>query len=306
MTYSVAIDVGGTKILIGLVGEDGSVLLSRRYAMRRSTQEEAIDTIFEATDDFFTNLSDLPAPCAIGIGAVGHIDAGRGIWLQSYNIPISQPVSIADMFHRRYGLPAYIDNDVHCAALGEATFGQGRDSRCMVYMNVGTGIGAAVVYKGELIRGADNYAGEVGYMAMDTRDMPLRLEPLASGGGLIAAAREMLPQFPHSALRDCELHSQSIFAAARQGDELAKFLAERAVGALGAALANLAAVFNPDTIVLGGGVVKEEWFCRQVEGRLHQVAIEETLKALKFFGVSALDPSRVGMLGAGALTKEIW
>lgn len=305
MKSYIAVDVGGTKILTGLVETDGCVRAWRRYPMKRGSQEEALEAVFSACDDFVSSLSGQPQPAALGLGTVGHIDPERGLWLQSYNIPISRPVELGRLLEARYGLPSAIDNDVRCAARGEWAFGGGQ-SHTMLYLNVGTGIGSALISQGKLMRGADNYAGEVGYMVMGWEGEPQRLEPLASGGGLIASARAMLPQFPESLLNQGELHAEAIFAAAREGDALADFLSRRAVGALGAALANLACAHNPDTIRLGGSVAKDPWFLDCVEQRMRALCLPETLRGLKSFSVSSLDPAQVGMLGAGALAMEVF
>ncbi len=305
MKNYLAVDVGGTKILTGLVDTQGRVLAWQRYPMKRGDQEEALGAVFAACDDFMSNLSAGQRPVALGMGTVGHIDPERGMWLQSYNIPIGRPVEMVRLLEQRYGLPAAIDNDVRCAARGEWAFGGG-SSRVMLYLNVGTGIGAALVCQGKLMRGADNYAGEVGYMVMNWEGEPQRLEPLASGGGLIASARAMLPQFPESPLNQGELHAAAVFQAARAGDGLADMLTRRAVSALGTALANLACAYNPDTIRLGGSVVKDSWFMDQVERRMRRLCLPETLLGLQSFSVSALDPAKVGMLGAGALAMEVY
>ncbi len=305
MKYYLAVDVGGTKILAGLVDEKGQVLAWRRYPMRRGSQEEALAAIFSACDDFVSSLPGQPRPAALGLGTVGHIDPERGLWLQSYNIPIHRPVEIARLLTERYGLPAAVDNDVRCAARGEWAFGGGQ-SRVMLYLNVGTGIGSALICQGKLLLGADHYAGEVGYMVMNWEGEPQRLEPMASGGGLIASAQAMLPQFPESPLNRGELHAAAVFEAARSGDALGGFLARRAVDALGTALANLASAYNPDTIRLGGSVVKDPWFLKQVERRMRTLCLPETLGGLRCFARSALDPAQVGMLGAGALAMEVY
>ncbi len=310
MKHVLGIDVGGTKILIGLLSHDGQILYSKKYAMRRDTQQNAVDTIFSAVDDFLALLKDnnYPAPESIGMGTVGHIDYENGIWLQSYNISISTPVPIADIWKEKYGLQTYLDNDVHCATLGESHFGYGKETKCMIYVNVGTGISAGVVHHGMLIRGADNYAGEIGFMYMNCESDHGVLEPIASGGGLIQQAKKMLPQCPNSILNQYEnegrLYSSSIFEAAEDGDELAIFLAKRAIEFLGSALCNLIAIFNPDALVLGGGVVKEGSLCNKLHEYVLKHCVGESLKALRYFGLSKLDADKIGLIGAASLALD--
>lgn len=306
----IGIDVGGTKILIGLVTENGDILVSKKYPMLRDTQENALQTVFTAIEDFMSNICSpqYPQPTAIGMGTVGHIDPENGIWLQSYNIPISQPVFVKKQLEERYHLPVQLDNDVHCSTLGEKYFGAGKNAKCMIYVNIGTGISAGIVHHDMLIRGASNYAGEIGFMKMNCENDDEKLEPIASGGGLIAQAKKLLPQYPASLLQESEknntLHSASIFQAAIQGDELAQKLSQKAITFLGSALCNLMAIFNPDVIVLGGGVIKEAWLYQQIEAYIRRNCVGETLKALKSIQVSSLNAEHIGLIGAASLVLK--
>lgn len=309
MSNVLGIDVGGTKILVGLIDENAKVIISQKYPMKRQTQQQSIDTVFSAIEDFFTLIKSqgYAMPVSIGMGTVGHIDHKNGVWLQSYNIPISEPIPVKEILESKYNIPTKLDNDVHCATLGEYHFGKGRNSTCMIYINVGTGISAGIVHEGMLIRGADNYAGEIGFMRMNCESDNGVLEPVASGGGLIFQAENGLDTDNNSALellkRENELHSTSIFRAAQQGDKLAISLTNRAVLFLGSAICNLMAIFNPDTIVLGGGVVSHSFFTNQVVDFVEKNSVGETKKALKYFDISELNPEFIGLIGASSLHK---
>lgn len=305
---TVGVDVGGTKILIGLVSGKGEVLFSRKYPMRRENQAQAEEAIFSAAGDFAAVLKEhpeLPAPAALGMGAVGHMDPEAGVWLHSYNIPVQTPIPAAERMSRLFGLPAWLDNDVHCAALGEGLYGHGRKAQCMLYLNVGTGLSAGILQGGMLLRGADNYAGEIGYMDMNCDEGGQKLEPAASGGGLIQGALELLPEYPGSLLetawKEGNLHSTAVFEAAGQGDPLARRLAERAVRYLGAAVCNLMAVVNPDAVVFGGGAIRSPGMLEQVSAYTAAHCVGETYKSLRYIGLSALNPAETGMIGAAAL-----
>ena len=102
---TVGVDVGGTKILIGLVSGKGEVLFSRKYPMRRENQAQAEEAIFSAAGDFAAALKEhpeLPAPAALGMGAVGHMDPEAGVWLHSYNIPVQTPIPAAERMSRLF------------------------------------------------------------------------------------------------------------------------------------------------------------------------------------------------------------
>lgn len=305
---ALGIDVGGTKILIGLVDDTGAVLYSRKYKMDRTTQRTALTSIFSALEDFWDTAAAFPTPTAIGMGTVGHIDPEKGIWLQSYNIPISEPVPVAEILHTWYSLPVRLDNDVHSAAMGESSFGAGKDAGCMLYLNVGTGLSAGIVANGRLLRGADNYAGEIGYMDLNAEGELRRLEPMASGGGLISEALRLLDEYPGSSLRQLKLqdklHSAGIFAAAEEGDPLAYLLYQRAVRYLGCGICNLMAVVNPDVIALGGGVISGGNFLADVKAYVEENCVGETLRSLRYFGPSLLDPDKIGLIGAAAIAMN--
>ncbi len=307
MKIHMGVDIGGTKILIGLLNSEGEILREKKYPMRRATQEEAEEAVFSSIADFLSN--DSPRPDTLGIGAVGHIDGDRGIWLQSYNIPISHPVEMARLLEERYQIPVRMDNDVHCATLGEGRFGQGRQARCLLYCNLGTGLSAGVIDGGHLLRGADNYAGEVGYMYLNCGQDFKNLERVSSGGGLIEEARAGLALEPESLLarfqEEGRLHSAGIFDAAEQGDPLAVRLADQAVLRLGIGLCNLMGIFNPDRVVFGGGAARDPRYLSRVEALVRERCPGETLRSLEFFGLSELDGSRIGMIGAAALGMDL-
>ena len=312
MRTSIGIDIGGTKILIGIVTECGEILRAKRYPMQRQTQQEAENAVFTAAGDFMSALTqeERAALCGIGVGAAGHISYDTGTWLQCYNIPISVPIPVARRLSALYGLPVKMDNDVHCATLGEYRFGRGKNTRCMVYINVGTGIAAGCVHEGMLIRGADNYAGEVGYLDLNC-DHPYpygRLEPVASGGGLIEQALSLLDTYPESALHKAKqenaLHSARIFKEAQNGDKLAQMLAARAVRFLSGAVCGLLAIFNPDTVVFGGGASKSPGYMEALFAQIQRDCVPETFKGVQFLGISELNADNVGLLGAAALVMQ--
>ena len=314
MSNIIGIDVGSTKVLIGKISGEGAVIESKRYHMDRSSRENAVNTVFSVLDDFLAGLDDGFKTAFIGIGAVGHIDTANGIWVHSMNIPIDKPVPITSMVQERFGIPAAIDNDVHCAALAELYLGAGKRTQNFIYLNIGTGIAAGMVCGGRLIRGSDNYAGELGHMKVELEGEPCVcgnsgcLEPIASGGGMIKQVVKRLGQYPDSVLNDIYkegiLTSRAIFKAADSGDRLAVIVSERAVRGLGTALVNMIILLNPEEVVLGGGVVSDNWLLERLEQHVRKNALPSAVKSLKGLALSELKPDYVGVLGAGCLEKE--
>lgn len=306
----IGLDAGGTKILVGMV-ENGKILASKKYPMHRGVQETAIATIYGALDDFITSIqgADLPQAQGIGIGTTGHIDFDHGVIMSCIGTPVTVPVPVREQLEPKYGLPVRVDNDVHCATTGEYVYGEGRNSRSMLYVNIGTGLASGLVENGRLLRGAVNATGESGYFHLNLDGDPNEVgevEFVAAGGGLITEAKKKLPNYPdsvlHRHLTEGNLHAGTIFDAAREGDPLAAHLTNRAVRYLGAWLGGLLGTLNPETVVFGGGLVKSSWFFDQIAAETKKRAfVPITWDGLKYFGVTKLDSDKVGLIGASAL-----
>lgn len=311
----VGVDVGGTKVLIGYVGRNGKVFRSQSYPMERTDQESTLSSIRSAADAFLAREWSGPAPVAMGIGLVGHTDPARGIWVRAMNVPIRTSVSLAKEFQARYGLPVSLDNDVHAATLAELRWGAGRDARDFVYLNVGTGIASGLVCNRQLVRGAANYAGELGHMVVEPDgDLCQQcgrrgcLEAIASGGGMLEHVRARLAACPDSCLqqqaRSAEFTVGALIQAADAGDPLAIAVTDRALRALELALVNLVNLLNPEVIVLGGGVFSEGWGVERLRAHVAAKGLSAAVSSLRGVVLSELQVDRVGLLGAASLAWE--
>jgi glucokinase len=311
----VGVDVGGTKILVGYVARDGTVFRSQRYPMDRTDQASTLSSIRSAADAFLAREWSGPAPLAMGVGLVGHTDPARGIWVRAMNVPIQSPVLLANEFQARYGLPVSLDNDVHAATLAELQLGFGRKARDFVYLNIGTGIASGLVCNGKLVRGAANYAGELGHMIVEPDgDLCAQcgrrgcLEPIASGGGMLDQVRAWLADYPASVLRKAHESGQMtvgvILEAAGAGDVLAAQVTERALRALEVALVNLVNLLNPEMIVLGGGVFHDGWGIERLRSHVTANALPTAVLSFKGIVPSQLGAAQVGLLGAATLAWE--
>jgi len=307
----IGVDVGATKILVGAITQAGEILDSRRSAVNSESQANTLQSI-EAAIEAFIQHWEGPPPLGIGIGLVGQIDPKTGTWLEAMNLPIKSPVPLGRQFAERFGIPIALDNDVHAGTLAEMRWGMGKESADFIYLNVGTGISAGLVFNGQLVRGAENYAGEFGHMVVQP-DGPLCpcgrrgcVEPIASGGGLLARAQELLSDFPDSILHTTHpLTAHSIFEAADAGDPLAIKLSNDAIQGLSIALTNLVSLLNPEWIVYGGGTLSDGWLMERVRLNVQSQPLPMTRKSLKGILPSQLDPSRVGLLGAACLAWDL-
>lgn len=308
----IGVDVGATKILAGAVTRDGKIVASRRSSMDGQTQTSTLQSI-ESTITGFMHEWDGPRPLAVGVGLVGQIDPATGVWLEAMNLPIKAPVPLGKRLSDQYGFTVALDNDVHAATLAEMRWGIGTESADFIYLNVGTGISAGLVFNGQLVRGSMNYAGELGHMVV-LPDGPLCpcgrrgcVEPVASGGGMLARVQEQLVNFPYSILHNQTeaLTTQSVFSAADAGDPLAVQISSDAVQALSIALVNLVNLLNPEWIVYGGGTLSDGWLLERVRRNVENQPLLMTRKSLKGILPFRLNPGQVGLLGAACLAWDL-
>jgi glucokinase len=307
----IGVDVGATKILVGAMTKTGQIVASHRSQINNQTQTNTLRSI-EASLEEFTQKWDGPRPLAIGVGVVGQTDPQAGIWLEAMNLPIQVPIPLGKQLNELHGIPVSLDNDVHAATVAEIRWGMGRESKHFIYLNVGTGIAAGLVFNGQLLRGTENYAGELGHMVVQS-DGPLCpcgrrgcVEPIASGGGMLARVHELLEETPNSLLHTTEnLSAHSIFTAAEAGDPLAIKVSNDAIQALSIALINLVNLLNPEWIVYGGGTLTDGWLIERVRVNVESQPLPMTRKSLKGLRPSQLNPEKVGMLGAACLAWDV-
>lgn len=304
------VDVGATKIKVGIVNEEGHIIKSRQYPTVCTDQESTVSSVLGGVSDFMRDLEG-NKPSGVGVGLVGYVDEKKGYWVGSMNARISTPEPIAKRLQDLTGIPVYIDNDVHAATCGEMIFGVGRESENFILMSLGTGLAAGIVSGGQLIRGIGNFAGEMGHMLVDTNGEPCScghrgcLERISAGAGLINTAIKMLNDYPDSMLNDIykkgDLHSSSIFDASIRGDELAGKITEKAIVSLGIGVVNVFNLLNPEYIVFAGGVARTLWYIDRVKEYVYAHAAKPAIYTLKDILVSRISTLDVGLLGAACL-----
>ncbi len=243
---------------------------------------------------------------AIAVAVPGPLDPYQGVVLTAPNLPAWRHEPLQLRLEDAFGVPVRVGNDANLAALGEARFGAARGYRHVVYLTLSTGVGGGVLVDGRLLLGARGLAAELGHITVDPQGPPCgcggrgHLEALVSGPALVRLAREGLPHHPESLLhRVATLSGEAIAQAARQGDPLAQDVLQRAGRFLGRALADLCHVFNPEIIVLGGGVAQAgPWLWDAAREALEQALMSPAYHP-------ELQPARLGdrsgLLGAYAL-----
>jgi len=265
-----AVDLGGTKIIAAIVLPDGKII-SRKYclALVDKGPEAVIDRLLSAANSAMSQAklktSELTG---IGIAAAGILDVEEGIITTSPNLPNWHDVPLRNIVADRLGITAYLINDANAAALGEHRFGAGKGVDNLIYLTVSTGIGGGIIIGGRLYSGSDGCAGEIGHMTIEAHGPQCKcgnfgcLEVLASGTAMAKEAAECLSQGETSSILEFtegrfeNITAETVALAARQGDPLACDIVSRAASYLGIGLANLVNIFNPELIVIGGGVSK--------------------------------------------------
>ena len=261
------VDLGGTKILVLISDGDGRVVGTARVATEANLGPEAvIGHIVQAVQAAAAEAHvDVSALRCVGVSAPGPIDAVEGVITDPPNLPGWHNVPLARILRERLGVPAVLENDANCGAVGEHNFGAGRGYRHMIFVTISTGIGGGIIIDNELYVGASGAAGEVGHLGV-SEDGPTCgaghvgcLEAFASGTAIAARAREAiaaggLVRTARLAEHDPPLSAETVYLAGQQGEAEATAIIESAGRYLGMGLASLINAFNPQAIVIGGGL----------------------------------------------------
>jgi glucokinase len=265
--YIVGVDLGGTNIVVGTVAEDGSDLVG--LVSEPTFADQGADAVI-ARIVKLTKASIAAAKgkkvAGVGIGSPGPLDTKTGVVLLTPNLGWTN-MPLRDKVAEGVGLPATLDNDANCAIYGEWWRGAARGADSVVGLTIGTGIGGGIVLGGEIYHGASDVAGEIGHMTIDAvTGRPCKcgnigcIEAYASGPaiatraveGLQAGAESSLPQYVKGDL--ARITAQIVYEAANDGDLFAVELVHDTAKLLGAGVASLVNIFNPEIVVICGGV----------------------------------------------------
>ncbi len=266
MRYIVGVDVGGTNIVVGTVAQDGSELVGVVSEPTRS--EEGADAVVQRIISLSrASIAEAKGKeiAGVGIGSPGPLDTKTGIVLLTPNLGwVNMP--LRDRVADGLGLPATLDNDANCAIFGEWWRGAARGTEFVVGLTVGTGIGGGIVLHGDVYHGASDIAGEIGHMTIDSTGRLCKcgnygcLEAYASGPAIAARAVEGIEAGAESALPTyvagdlSMITAQVVYEAAHDGDAHALEVVRDTAKFLGAGVASIINIFNPQVVVICGGV----------------------------------------------------
>lgn len=253
------IDIGGTKILGGIVKEDGTLLKIKQVDTQAQKGKEIIlAKLFEVIDNLITgeNLE------GIGIGSAGRIDYEKGeVVYATDNLPGWTGTRLKEMLEDKYGLKVAIDNDVNTTVLGEMWLGAGRGFGYILMMTIGTGIGGAIFTDGKLLRGSNWSAGEIGHMILYPDGRPCNcgqngcLEQYISGTALYKQYNELSENLKIK-------NAKQVFELYKQKNRIAVKVINSFLKSLSIAIVSIKNILNPEVFIIGGGVIesKELWW----------------------------------------------
>lgn len=320
--FIIGVDLGGTNIVAGAMTVDGTRHLNiRSIPTNASLGDEGVadrmvtlveGVILDTMRETGVQRSDF---VGVGVGAPGPLDREKGIVLVAPNLGW-QNFPLRDRMHDRLALPTTLDNDANCATFGEWWQGAARGGRNVVGLTIGTGIGGGLILNGMLYHGASDMAGEIGHTTIDLNGRHCKcgnygcLEAYASASAIATRAREVLvreegesviPAMVHGRFED--ITAQTVYDAAKAGDSVANEIVRDTARYLGAGVANLLNIFNPDTVVIAGGVTAAgDALFVPLRSEVRRRAFGPAVRAVKI--VPGTLPGSAGVVGAVASFKQ--
>ena len=304
--YVVGIDLGGTKIYTALVDLEGNIIKEKTVETLAHEGEEAVlgrilDTVYYVIDG-----TDRELISSIGIGSPGPLDVKKGMIVETPNLPFKN-FELVKVIKEKFELPTYLDNDANVATLGEFMFGAGKGTENMIFITASTGIGGGAVLNGKIYRGSTGNALEVGHMTVSTTGPRCGCgnvgcaEAFGSGTAIGKKGKDAVVSNVETTLKNYdEVTSKEVFIEAANGDRVAKEILHESLTYLGIAVANVIVNFDPEKVVIGGGVinggdivletVKEVVAARCMKTFVDNCSIEKALLG-----------GKAGVLGAAAL-----
>jgi len=282
---AVGIDLGGTLIKFGLVNKNGAIL---KRGQRETGVEKGRETVLSNLEEAIREtICEVPIPelGGIGIGTPGLVDRD-GVVFQAPNLPDWNNLPLAEIFRERFNLPVYVENDVNTITWGEYLFGSGKGYRTIVCITLGTGLGGGVVVDGKLLRGGNYSAVELGHITISARGPRCGcgnrgcVEAYVGSARIVKTtirhikkgARSIIPKMVGGDLK--KITPKLISQAYQKGDWLAGHIWEEVGKAVGTMLADMVNIFNPEVIIIGGGVAQA--------GKPLFDAVERTIKERAF------------------------
>ena len=321
--WLVGVDLGGTNIVVGVLpidGGNGDVLACRSVpteAQRgaKFVVDRIVGLIEEAMNDVIAEHGGSREDFAgVGIGSPGPLNRETGTVINTPNLGWRN-FPLRDLISNAVGLPATLDNDANCATYGEWWLGAARNVDTLVGLTLGTGIGGGIVLNGEIFHGVSDAAGEIGHMTIEANGRKCKcgnygcLEAYASGPaialraieGIEAGAESLLPALVNGKLED--ITAATVYEGVVLGDPYANDVMRETAKILGAGIASIINILNPEMIVIAGGVTRAgEHLFAPLRAEVRRRAFKSAQEACQI--VSAQLPGTAGLIGAIAVFKK--
>ncbi len=318
--YIIGVDLGGTNIAAGAMPTDGTREIAMRMAPTLAENGAAgvVDRIVQMIEDVIAQtISETGARredfLGVGIGSPGPLDREKGIVVVTPNLGW-RDFPLRDEIGKRVNLKATLDNDANCATLGEWWAGAAKGGRNVVGLTIGTGIGGGLILDGKLYHGASDAAGEIGHTTIESNGRRCKcgnygcLEAYTSGPAIAERAREAIASDEGSILLDLvdgdqsKITAQTVYEASKRGDEIARDVVRDTAHFLGVGISNLINIFNPDTVVIAGGVTQAgEALFDPLRAEVKRRAFKPAVDACRI--VPGALPLSAGVVGAVATFK---
>ncbi|MGQ0562737.1 MAG: ROK family protein [Gemmatimonadota bacterium] len=321
--WVIGVDLGGTNIVVGVLPIDGGTgdvlaLKSEPTEPQRGAKyvvDKIVLLIEEARADVVSQLGGTRGDFAgIGIGAPGPLDRKTGTVIHAPNLGWRN-FPLRDLVSNAINLPAFLDNDANCATYGEWWLGAGRNVDTLVGLTLGTGIGGGIVLHGEIFHGVSDAAGEIGHMTIEANGRKCAcgnygcLEAYASGPNIAARAREGIESGYESMLTDLaqgkleDITAATVYEAVVLGDPYANEVMRETAKFLGAGVANIINIFNPEMVVIAGGVTQAgDHLFMPLRAEARRRAFKVAMDACAI--TPATLPGTAGVIGAAGVFKK--
>lgn len=257
----IACDLGGTNLRMAAIDGEGEILYrTRRETPKGERADDVVGAIIESAEECRRNVENSGEVLAVAIAAPATVSAEKGVILKAPNVPALDGFRIIAALESELNLHAILENDANAAAVGESWMGASKGFANSICVTLGTGVGGGIIINGEVLRGVDGTAGEIGHICVEPFGAPCGcgsrgcVEQYSSATAIVRQIQELASQYPKSELaHKVRLTSKDVYEAGVKGDELALEVFRRQGFYLGIALGGLINVLNPEVIVIGGG-----------------------------------------------------
>jgi len=311
--YYLAIDIGGTKILITLFNNKDEIIYRNKLITPEKASAEMIAVLVSniiQEREQTTSLAISKRIAGAGICFAGFVEHELGLVHQAPNLGWDKPVALREIFSNKLKIPVLLENDANAAVIGETFYGAAQNKKYVIYSTLSTGIGGGFYLNGRLYRGSSGFAGEIGHTKSFGSEKKCNcggdncLETWASGRAIEQIAAQI---WEPQDLGLETITTASIFKAASHGNKTAQRIVEQAVDNISLGLANLVTLLNPTCLVIGGGIaVANPDLIKKVDAKIRQYAIKPTVDITNLAVVKAKLGEESGVWGIYAmLTKKV-